>query len=40
MNLYPDANQSGQGNNFTISPIERDRIDQGDVRLDYNALAE
>ena len=35
-NLYPIP-QSGQGNNFTISPIERDRIDQGDIRLDYNA---
>jgi len=35
-NLYPTP-QSGQGNNFTISPTERDRIDQGDIRLDYNA---
>jgi hypothetical protein len=34
-NLYPIP-QSGQGNNFTISPTERDRVDQGDVRLDYN----
>jgi carboxypeptidase family protein/TonB-dependent receptor-like protein len=35
-NLYPTP-ESGQGNNFTISPIERDRVDQGDIRLDYNA---
>lgn len=34
-NLYPTP-QSGQGNNFTISPTERDRVDQGDIRLDYN----
>jgi hypothetical protein len=34
-NLYPTP-QSGQGNNFTTSPTERDRVDQGDVRLDYN----
>jgi carboxypeptidase family protein/TonB-dependent receptor-like protein len=38
MNLYPDPNQpAGVGNNFVISPIEQDRIDQGDGRLDYNA---
>jgi hypothetical protein len=35
-NLYPTP-QSGQGNDFTISPTERDRVDQGDIRLDYNA---
>ena len=34
-NLYPTP-QTGQGNNFTISPTERDRVDQGDIRLDYN----
>ncbi|HST10299.1 MAG TPA: hypothetical protein VLL05_07970, partial [Terriglobales bacterium] len=36
MNLYPDPNQPGSGSNFIISPIEQDRIDQGDGRLDYN----
>jgi Carboxypeptidase regulatory-like domain/TonB dependent receptor len=36
-NLYPVPTSSDQGNNFTISPTERDRIDQGDIRLDYNA---
>jgi hypothetical protein len=36
MNLYPVANQSGQGNNFIISPTEQDRINQWDVRMDYN----
>ena len=37
MNLYPDPNQpAGSGSNFIISPIEQDRIDQGDGRLDYN----
>jgi len=35
MNLYPDPNQDGTGNNFIISPSERDNIDQGDGRLDY-----
>ena len=35
MNLYPTPNQPGQGNNFVISPIEQDRIDQGDGRVDY-----
>ena len=37
MNLYPDPNQSAitNGGNFNISPIEQDRIDQGDGRLDY-----
>jgi hypothetical protein len=33
MNLYPDANQ---GNRFIIFPIERDTINQGDGRVDYN----
>ncbi len=38
MNLYPNPNQpAGAGNNFVISPIEQDRIDQGDGRVDYNA---
>ena len=35
MNLYPDPNQTGSGQNYIISPIERDRIDQGDGRVDY-----
>jgi len=39
MNLYPSPNQPGAGNNYIISPIEQDRIDQGDVRVDYNASA-
>ena len=33
MNLYPDANQ---GTRFIIFPIERDTVDQGDGRVDYN----
>lgn len=37
MNLYPLPNQAGQlKNNYVISPIEQDRIDQGDFRGDYN----
>jgi hypothetical protein len=36
VNLYPLPNQPGFRNNFKISPVERDRIDQGDGRLDYN----
>jgi Carboxypeptidase regulatory-like domain/TonB dependent receptor len=37
LNLYPLPNQPGLfRNNFIISPTERDTIDQGDVRLDYN----
>jgi hypothetical protein len=36
MNLYPVPNQPGQGNNFIISPTEQDRINQWDVRMDYN----
>ena len=37
MNLYPNANLVDGGNSFyVISPIEQDRIDQGDGRLDYN----
>jgi hypothetical protein len=39
MNLYPDPNQPGSGNNFVISPIEQDTINQWDVRMDYNASA-
>jgi len=35
MNLYPDPNQPGTANNFIISPIERDTVDQGDGRVDY-----
>ncbi len=34
MNLYPDANQPN--GHFVIFPIERDTIDQGDGRVDYN----
>ena len=37
MNLYPDENQPGAGNNFVIAPIENDRINQWDVRMDYTA---
>ena len=33
MNLYPDANHD---NEYVIFPIERDRIDQGDGRVDYS----
>ena len=38
LNLYPlpNANPTGFRNNFRISPTEKDRIDQGDGRLDYN----
>ena len=36
LNLYPLPNQPGFRNNFKISPTERDGIDQGDGRLDYN----
>jgi len=42
MNLYPapntavaDPSTPNEGSNFTISPIERDTIDQGDGRVDY-----
>ena len=39
MNLYPDANfvdpDSG-ANQYRIFPIEKDRVDQGDGRVDYN----
>src|SRR4051812_7583357 len=42
MNLYPapntavpDPSAPNEGSNFTISPIERDTIDQGDGRVDY-----
>jgi Carboxypeptidase regulatory-like domain/TonB dependent receptor len=33
MNLYPDANND---NTYVIFPIEKDRIDQGDGRVDYS----
>lgn len=37
MNLYPLPNQPGKlKNNYVISPIAQDRIDQGDFRGDYN----
>ena len=37
MNLYPEPNSFSGGRAFFItSPIEQDRIDQGDGRLDYN----
>ena len=36
MNLYPDPNQPGTGNNYIISPGQKDDTDQGDGRLDYN----
>jgi outer membrane receptor protein involved in Fe transport len=36
MNLYPEANSDGR---YIIFPIERDSIDQGDGRLDYNLSA-
>src|SRR5215475_14208690 len=35
MNLYPDANSPG--GRYIIFPIERDTIDEGDVRVDYTA---
>jgi outer membrane receptor protein involved in Fe transport len=35
LNLYPDPNQQGTGNNFIISPAQKDDIDEGDGRLDY-----
>ncbi len=37
VNLYPLPNQPGKlKNNYIISPIAQDRIDQGDFRGDYN----
>jgi Carboxypeptidase regulatory-like domain/TonB dependent receptor len=37
VNLYPLPNQPGKlRNNYNISPIEQDQIDQGDFRGDYN----
>src|SRR5882724_786878 len=37
MNLYPDPNQPlGSDFNYIISPVEKDTIDQGDGRVDYN----
>ena len=33
MNLYPDANQ---GDRYIVFPIEKDTINQGDGRVDYN----
>jgi hypothetical protein len=37
VNLYPLPNQPGKRkNNYIVSPIEQDRIDQGDFRGDYN----
>jgi hypothetical protein len=36
LNLYPLPNQPGFRNNFKISPTEKDGIDQGDGRIDYN----
>jgi hypothetical protein len=39
VNLYPDPNLIDDTNHkafFVTSPIEQDRIDQGDGRLDYN----
>jgi hypothetical protein len=37
MALYPLPNQPGKlKNNYVISPVTRDRIDQGDFRADYN----
>ncbi len=37
MNLYPDPNQPDKlRNNYVISPVDADRIDQMDGRLDYN----
>ena len=36
MNLYPEPNQPGFRNNYIISPVDTDRIDQMDARLDYN----
>jgi hypothetical protein len=36
MNLYPDPNLPGLRNNFSIAPVDSDRTDQMDARLDYN----
>lgn len=37
INLYPLPNQAGKlKNNYVISPVENDRIGQGDFRGDYN----
>jgi hypothetical protein len=37
MNLYPDPNQAGKlRNNYVISPVDRDNIDQMDARFDYS----
>lgn len=37
INLYPLPNQPGKlKNNYVISPVENDRIDQGDFRGDYH----
>ncbi len=40
MNLYPDPNQPGKRrNNYVISPVLKDRIDQLDTRIDRNVSA-
>lgn len=37
MNLYPIPTDSGKlRNNYVVSPIDKDRIDQMDARIDYN----
>ena len=37
MNLYPNPTDPGKlRNNYVISPIDKDRIDQMDARIDYN----
>jgi len=37
MNLYPDPNQPGKlRNNYVISPVDPDNLDQMDSRFDYN----
>ncbi len=36
VDLYPLPNQPGLKNNYLITPIEDDRVDQGDFRSDYD----
>jgi len=36
VNLYPQPNQPGLKNNYLITPVGQDRVDQGDFRSDYN----
>lgn len=36
VNLYPLPNQPGLSNNYRITPIQPDHVDQGDFRSDYD----